>query len=275
MQNCPGCQMLMDDDAAQCSACRSEPSEPSVASSGGTVLGGRTAVLERPTSVPMPATVTYRTPRGRRGGRGVLILLLLALGGGGVLLAMALRGEGPLAETVVEAGLVAAPVVSVPGAWSSASSEAGGFRAAMPSGAQRIEAPIDPANPAAGTVHGYETRLGEGGSTRVVGMDLAPRPDLVRAAAADAAAFSALIDSTVRSIGGGTAVETVRRDVRVGNGRAVDVVVVDEAEGVTTRARYHLVGSRLLGVVTTGLDEGADRLDEVHSKVLESFRPTV
>jgi hypothetical protein len=77
----------------------------------------------------------------------------------------------------------------------------------------------------------------------------------------------------VASTATATATETVRRDVPVGNGRAVDLVVVDEAEGVTTRARYHLVGGHLLGVVTTGLDEGADRLDEVHARVLDSFRP--
>lgn len=271
MQSCPVCQMLMDDHATSCEGCEVDAS---AGATGGSPLSGSTAVLERLASVPMPTAVTYRTPRGRRGGRGVVALVLLGLAGGCVLVALALRGDGPLASPMIEIGLIEAPVVSVPGAWTAVSSELGGFRSAMPAGAQRIEAPLDPANPGAGTLHGYETRLGEGGSTKVIGMDLGPQPDLVRAAAADAAAFSTLVDWTVAWSSGGDVVETVRREVPVGNGRAVDLVAVDESRGVTTRARYHLVGSRLLSVVTTGLDEGADRLDEVHSKVLESFRPT-
>jgi hypothetical protein len=232
---------------------------------------GGIAVLERPVDPLYAPGARYRTRSGA--GRRVMVVVALVLGGFAVLVALALRGQGPLAEQVVDVGLVGAPVVSVPGAWVTASSERGGFSAAMPAGVQRLEVPFDPADPTAGALHGYRTQLGEGGSTQVVGWDLGGRPELVRSATDDPAAFSALVDWMVASMSTATATETVRRDVPVGNGRAVDLVVVDEAEGVTTRARYHLAGGHLLGVVTSGLDEGADRLDEVHARVLDSFRP--
>jgi hypothetical protein len=72
----------------------------------------------------------------------------------------------------------------------------------------------------------------------------------------------------------GSGVETVRRDIPVGNGRAVDVVVVDESAGTTTRARYLLANGRMYAVVTSGLDAGAENLDEVHSRMLGSFEAT-
>jgi len=282
--------MLMDDDRELCEVCAAEQAgtsgrsrhapEQLRAGVGDTHEAslrearphkGGIAVLERPVDPLYAPGARYRTRSGA--GRRVVVVVALVLGGFAVLVALALRGQGPLAEQVVDVGLVGAPVVSVPGAWVTASSERGGFSAAMPAGVQRLEVPFDPADPTAGALHGYRTQLGEGGSTQVVGWDLAGRPELVRSATDDPAAFSALVDWMVASMSTATATETVRRDVPVGNGRAVDLVVVDEAEGVTTRARYHLAGGHLLGVVTSGLDEGADRLDEVHARVLDSFRP--
>ena len=282
--------MLMDDDQELCDVCAAERAGPSGRSRhapeqlragvGDTHKAspreaspreGGIAVLERPVDPLYAPGARYRTRSGA--GRRVMVVVALVLGGFAVLVALALRGQGPLAEQVVDVGLVGAPVVSVPGAWVTASSERGGFSAAMPAGVQRLEAPFDPADPTAGALHGYRTQLGEGGSTLVDGGELGGRPELVRSATDDPAAFSALVDWMVASMSTATATETVRRDVPVGNGRAVDLVVVDEAEGVTTRARYHLAGGHLLGVVTSGLDEGADRLDEVHARVLDSFRP--
>lgn len=284
--------MLMDDDRELCEVCAAEQAGTSGRSRHApeqlragvgdaheaspheaSPHEGGIAVLERPVDPLYAPGARYRTRSGA--GRRVVVVGALVLGGFAVLVALALRGQGPLAEQVVDVGLVGAPVVSVPGAWVTASSERGGFSAAMPAGVQRLETPFDPADPTAGGLHGYRTQLGGGGSTQVVGWDLAGRPELVRSATDDPAAFSALVDWMVASMSRrtATATETVRRDVPVGNGRAVDLVVVDEAEGVTTRARYHLVGGHLLGVVTTGLDEGADRLDEVHARVLDSFRP--
>lgn len=274
--------MLMDDDRELCEVCAAERTGTSgrsrhapehLRSSAGGPHDGGVAVLERSEYPLGEPGLSHRTRSGA--GRRVVVVVALVLGGLVVLVVLALRGQGPIADDLVDAGLIGAPVVSVPGAWVTASSERGGFSAAMPAGLQRLEAPFDPADPTAGALHGYRTQLGEGGSTQVVGWDLAGRPELVRSATDDPAAFSALVDWMVASMAAGTptATETVRRDVPVGNGRAVDLVVVDEAAGVTTRARYHLVGNDLLAVVTTGLDEGADRLDEVHARVLDSFRP--
>ena len=89
----------------------------------------------------------------------------------------------------------------------------------------------------------------------------------------DPAAFGGLVDAMVSGLVGATehGRETVRREVPVGNGRAVDVVVVDDTAGTTARARYLLADGRMYAVVTTGLDEGAKDLDEVHARMLASF----
>ena len=280
MLNCPRCQMLMDDDLDLCEVCAAEQPGASGRSrhapehlrvEAGDPHDGGVAVLDRPEHTLGDPGLSYRTRSGA--GRRVVVVLALVLGGLAVLVALAVRGQGPLADDLVEAGLVGAPVVSVPGAWVTASSERGGFSASLPAGAQPLETPFDPADLSAGALHGFRTQLGEGGSTRVVALDLSGRPDLVRAADGDAAAFSALVDWMVATMTAGFGTETVRREVPVGNGRAVDLVVVDDAEGVTTRVRYHLAGDHLFGVITTGLDEGADQLDEVHARVLDSFRP--
>lgn len=279
MQNCPTCQMLMDDHEVVCASCAAESALGGPLSSthtaSGAAAGSATAVLERPASVPMPQTVRYRSPgeHRRRGVVVVLVLVLVAAIAG--LVVMGLRGEGPLARTVVEAGLVAPPVVSVPDAWSTVASDDGAFRLAMPRGATELSEVVDAANPAAGSTYGYEVQLGEGGSAAVVSSDFGMAPADIMAID-DPARFDGMVDAMVAGmIGpGGTSRETVRRDVPVGNGRAADLVVVDEATASTARVRILLADGRMYMVMTSGSDEGADRLDEVHARLLDTFETT-
>jgi hypothetical protein len=93
----------------------------------------------------------------------------------------------------------------------------------------------------------------------------------------DPAAFDGLVSTLAAGLEGLTdhGTETVRRDVPVGFGRAVDVVIVDDVEGVTTRVRYVLADGRVYALVTSGVDEGAEQLDEVHARLLETFEPSV
>jgi hypothetical protein len=284
MQNCPSCQMLMEDHEALCPSCAAERAAAS--SFGPVVIGGHssmtsgaapaaTAVLERPTAVPMPTTVRYRTP-GEHRRVWVLAVVVLALLGGVVALGvMAMQGDGPLAQVAVDAGLAAPPVVDVPDEWVRRSSTEGAFRIEMPAGATDLKGLVDAANPASGSTYGFQTTFGQGGSTAVVSTDFGMAPGTL-AAMDDPAAFGGLVDAMVSGLIAGTdqGEETVRREVPVGNGRAVDVVVVDDVAGTTTRARYLLADGRMYAVVTAGLDEGAEALDEVHARMLGSFETT-
>ncbi len=284
MQNCPSCQMLMEDHEALCPSCAAERADAS--SFGPVVIGGHssmpsgaapsaTAVLERPTAVPMPSTVRYRTPGEHRRVWVVGVVVLALLGGVVALGVMAMRGDGPLAEVAVDAGLAEPPVVDVPDAWVRRSSAEGAFRIEMPAGATDLAGLVDAANPASGSTYGFQTTFGRGGSTAVVSTDFGMAPGTL-AAMDDPAAFGGLVDAMVSGLIAGTdqGVETVRREVPVGNGRAVDVVVVDDVAGTTTRARYLLADGRMYAVVTAGLDEGAAALDEVHARMLASFETT-
>ena len=306
--------MLMEDDEALCGACVDERAASSVGrSSPGSVappalrpppgIGGGTALLERPATgaVPLPEAVRYRTAGGhRRAVKGVVWLVLLAAAVA-ALVVVALRGEGPIAEAAVEAGLVAPPVVSVPSAWGTVAPDGAGFRVSMPAGAASTDGISAGLGPQAAGMVGVASALGKGGSTTVVSDGLARTPAEV-AALDDPSAFGALVDSmagalatsTVSPIGtassssagvgpGGDAaaavppatpmagIETVRREAPVGNGRAIDVVVVDDAAAVTIRVRFLLADGRVHVVVTIGLDEGHRRLDDVHARVLGSL----
>jgi len=312
MQNCPNCQMLMEDDELLCVACTDEiaaaassvarPS-PGTASPG---IGVGIALLERPVTgaVPLPEAVRYRSPGGRRRAvRGVVWLVVLAAALA-ALAVMALRGEGPIAEAAVEAGLVAPPVVSVPSSWQTVAPAGAGFRVSMPVGAASVDDVSAGLGPEAAGMVGMASALGQGGSTTVVSDGLARTPAGI-AALDDPATFGALIDSmvgalvtsTANSIGTASssstgvglegdvaavppaapvaAIETMRRQAPVGNGRAVDVVVLDEAAAITTRARFLLADGRVHVVVTTGIDEGNRRLDEVHARVISTLETTV
>lgn len=270
MQNCPGCQMLMDDDESLCPTCVEQRSGHAgsgarVAAALGSVPSAGTAVLDRPTVAAGPSTLRYRQPgRHRRTTRMVVVvgLVLVALA---VLGVMAARGDGPLADAAVAAGLVAPSVVDVPDRWVTASSDAGGFRATLPEGARAYVAVPGRSAATTGVPEGFEVDLGSGGSATLTWGPLGAPPG------ADDAAL--LQESVTRLSQGLTAaapgsVETIRREVPVGNGRAADLVVIDDAGATTTRARVWLVGGRVLTVVTAGDDRGAAELDEVHARLL-------
>jgi hypothetical protein len=214
-----------------------------------------TAVLDRPTVAAGPSTLRYREPGRHRRTTRLVVVVGLALVALAVLGVMAARGDGPLADAAVDAGLVAPPVVDVPDRWVTASSDAGGFRATLPEGARA----------ATGAAEGFEADLGPGGSAVVTWSPLAAPPG-----ADDAVLLqeSATRLSQALSAAAPGSMETIRREVPVGNGRAADLVVIDEAGATTTRARIWLVGGRVLTVVTAGDDRGADELDEVHARLL-------
>jgi hypothetical protein len=273
MQNCPRCQMLMDDHETLCSTCAAEQPSSFAASSVpiGSAPAGTppVAVLDRPVAVPMPATVQYRQAgRSRRGGP-VLAVVVLLLGAVGVLVLMGVRGDGPLARTVVEVGLVAPPAVSIPTMWGTYASTAGSFSVDLPADAVEVDGPIDAANPAAGTAVGFEVPLGVEGEAAVVAMSGPALQSTLEGV--DDAGFVDLIRFFVADSPDGET--TVTRDVPTGNGRAVDVVQIDEDAGTTTRVRFHAAGGRLFVIGTTGVDEYQAELDAAHARIVDSLRP--
>lgn len=275
--------MLMEDDETLCSVCAVERATPppfrGVAGSPSTeaFVGGpptgataATAVLERPApGIPMPQTVRFRTKKQRRMSPAVLVVLLLLVGAIGVLVGMGVRGEGPLAEQVVDMGLVAPPAVSVPDAWAERTSKDGHFSVDLPAGASVLDEPVNLSDPAAGTVRGFELDLGVGGEASVAAVEQPGAAELV--GSADDAAFAMLVQRFVSNADLGEV--GVTRDVQVGNGRAVDVVLIDESDARTTRARFHEAGGRLYLLVTSGLDEYGDDLDRVHARLTDTFDP--
>ncbi len=286
MLNCPRCQMLMEDHEPLCAVCAAEAAAaprlvermavPGVtaggALAGGAGSGSATALLERPTAIPMPTSVTYRGVASRRTNTriGVLVVLVVVvLGAVGVMTA---KGEGPLAGMLIEAGVLEAAPVTVPDSWMLVTSSGGAFRVDLPAHATELDLSIDPSSPAAATTFGYQASLGEGGSTVVISSDLGMGGGV--GALDDPTAFTSLVDSMVGGLLGTSpdGRETVRRDVPVGNGRAVDVVIVDDRADSTIRAHYLLAGDRVYAMVTRGVDEGGEALDEVHARVVDSFR---
>ncbi len=276
--------MLMEDHESLCAVCANAAAsaprliEPvGVPGVGAQLVGagagrGATALLERPAAIPMPSKVTYRSAASRRDGTRILVLgavVVALLVGVGVVTA---RGGGPLARVLVDAGLLEPAPVTVPDSWTTITSQGGAFSVELPTGADDLELSIDPTSPAAATTFGYQASLGEGGSTVVISSDLGMGGGV--GALDDPIAFTSLVDSMVGGLLGTSTDgrETVRREVPVGNGRAVDVVIVDDSASSTIRAHYLLAGGRVYAVVTRGVDEGASALDEVHGRVVNSFQ---
>lgn len=264
--------MLMDDHETLCATCASEqpPSFAAAPVSTGTAAGApAVAVLDRPTAVPMPATVQFRQPGRSRSGARVAVVVLVLLGALGVLVVMGARGDGPLARTVVEVGLVAPPAVSIPSTWATFSSDDGGFEVDLPANAEELSGPIDAADPGAGAAVGYEIPLGVSGEAAVVAMS---GPTLQSTLdAVDDAGFVDLVRFFVADSPDGEA--TVTRDVPTGNGRAVDVVQIDEQAGTTTRVRFHAAEGRLFVIGTSGADEYQAELDAAHARMVDSLEP--
>ncbi len=269
--------MLMDDHETMCATCAAEQppsfgasSVPSGSAAAGVVAGApAVAVLDRPVAVPMPATVQFRQPGRSRSGARVALVVLVLLGALGVLVVMGARGDGPLARTVVEVGLVAPPAVSIPSTWGTFTSDDGGFSVDLPANAEELSEPIDAADPGAGSAVGYEVPLGVSGEAAVVAMS-GPRLQSTLDAVDDAGFVDLIRFFVAGSPDGET---TVTRDVPTGNGRAVDVVQIDEGAGTTTRVRFHAAEGRLFVIGTSGVDEYQAELDAAHARIVDSLEP--
>jgi len=268
MTSCPGCGFLMGDQERLCASCSSdhESGDRRVRfdlDAGEAAVGGppggttATAVLERraPTAPPMPERVQYRVRR--KGGRrtAVVALAVLALLAGGVL--AGLDGRGPLAGPMVEAGVASPPAVRIPAAWVGVTSEEGGFRAALPQGAQ----------PLGEGLVGYSTAVGERAALTVFSTDFDLGPGMAQYRSA--AGLDELVERF--SVAFALGHELVRRDVRAAEGWATDAVFVTD-DGVTTRARFHLARDRFHVLTTSGPDAAMGPLDEAHPRMLSEFR---
>lgn len=248
---------------------------PGVGAVGRGRRGTATAVRERATTRSVaPPVLQYRRPgMRRRVVRTTVVTSVLGIAAL-ALVVPGVRGDGPLAPILERAGLDAPQVVDVPSDWRSMGSSAGAFTAKLPVGASDVGGPMDPANPAAGAFWGLSVDLGDGGATAVLSTDgggigvAGIMDDPVRLSAALDAMGA---DLSPQPIAG---VETMRKDKPYGNGRAVDLVVVDDTAGITERTRVIVSRGRLYAIVTTGVDHSAARLDEVHARVLASFDAT-
>ncbi len=88
MQNCPSCQMLMEDHEALCPSCAQARDAaptllgaPSFVSPSTGPGGTATAVLERPVAAPVPGEIRYRQPGEHRRAWTIGVLLAVVLGG--------------------------------------------------------------------------------------------------------------------------------------------------------------------------------------------------
>ena len=268
MKNCPRCSFLMDDHEAICETCAEQDrgriavtDDPIAAAP---VHGVGTAVLERPTVVPLSESATFRAG----GGRGVSLptvvigAVIAALLTAGVV--TGLQNQGPLAVPLQQIGLIEPPVVVVPDQWVTVTSAEGGFSVSMPAGV--TDAAIDEQLAATG-VKGFAADLGEQGRMLAVSTDLGRSPAEMQALDTDAG-FATFVDFYVSTAGLGE--ETVRREVQVSHGRAIDSVLVLDDE-YTTRVRFMMTGGRFVVLSTAGHDSGASALDEAHPKLVDSF----
>ena len=283
VKNCPRCSFLMDDHESICTTCAEAEPSPLLAADPGAAAaaagavpasvqlppsghGASTAVLERPTVVPLSDSATFRPPSsGGVSWPAVIIgsLLAAALTVGVV---MGLRHEGPLAVPLQQIGLTDPPVVSVPDQWVALSSADAGFSVHMPAGA--VNTSDSPEMTALG-VSGFTIDLGAEGRMIAVSTDFGQGPAAMRDKDTDAG-FGALVDYYIAGMGLGE--ETVRREVQTSHGRAVDSVIVLD-DRITTRARFMLIGDRFVVLQTGGPDSGAAVLDEAHPRLIDSFDP--
>jgi len=281
VKECPSCSFLVPDGQSLCDSCRTGQRvtfpidelrgdefvltgpPPSMAPGGGRP---GTMLLERPAPGIGGRAVSYRDPaRTRRVAvRSIVALVVVAVLTG--LGAMAMRGEGPLASTFVSLGLADPPPVVVPSAWTRVTSTEGRFSAELPVGAVERSEPVDPADPARGTYHGFEVELGDEGGIAVLSTDLGRDLDGL-----DDAGFDLLVDRFLLEEELG--VETVRRDVLVGVGRAKDSVVAAPEGERASRIRFLLAGGRLHVLATHGPDEYSRKLDEAHARLIAGYAP--
>ena len=112
----------------------------------------------------------------------------------------------------------------------------------------------------------YEVELGDEGGIAVLSTDLGRDLDGL-----DDAGFDLLVDRFLLEEELG--VETVRRDVLVGVGRAKDSVVAAPEGERASRIRFLLAGGRLHVLATHGPDEYSRKLDEAHARLIAGYAP--
>lgn len=262
----------MGDDEQLCSSCSSDGAsglddrrvrfdlDAAESAAGGASAGGATAtaVLERraPLVQPMPEHVQYRNRR--RGGRRTLVMALAALVLLVAVVVVGLDGRGPLAGPMVEAGLAEPPAVRIPTHWVGVSSDEGGFRAALPQGAEALGEGLA----------GYSTPVGDRAALTVFSTDFDLGPAGMEPYRSSAG-VDELVDRYTATFGLGD--EMVRREARAAEGWATDAVYVTD-DGVTTRARFHLARDRFYVLTTSGPDSAMDQLDGAHPRMLSEFR---
>lgn len=226
---------------------------------------GSVSLLERPVAGPPRQELQLRDPGwSRRTVRACLVLLVLLVGTG-VLGAMAMSGEGPLAPAAVSLGLADPPLVQVPRTWVTTTSAEGKLSVELPLGAVEAEALFDQRDPNRGKLTGHSVTLGPRGKMLVLSTDAIGGAPV---GSPDDAQLQLLVDAFLADERYGA--ETVRREALLGSGHAVDSVVVSHDERSTTRIRFLADGGRLHLLITTGSDEGARDLDEAHGRLIDS-----
>lgn len=272
VKNCPRCSFLMDDHEALCATCAEPegaavPGRDEAISAAAPLHAGGTAVLERPTVVPLSESATFRTAGsgGVSASKVVIASVLAALLTVGVV--MGVRNQGPLSVPMQRLGVIDPPVVVVPARWSGVTPTEGGFKVSMPVGATAITE--DPFGVSAG-MKGHVVELGPEGRMVAMSTDFGRDPAGMRLLDTDEG-FASLVSLYVG--GAGLGGETVRREVQISHGRALDsVLVLDDQH--TTRARFMMTGGRFVVLLTEGDDSGAAALDEAHPRLVDSFDPS-
>ena len=164
-----------------------------------------------------------------------MLVVSVALGAGiAAVVAFDARSDGPLTEQLVRLGVLGESVVSVPDAWSTIElgESAGGsveLEAALPNERSPVTAALPVPAPPGVQLAGDEATLGPLGTTAALSSGLGGA-----AAAFDGdAGLGSLADAIVATVPGQ---ELSRRTAMIGDGRALDVVVV--ATGSQGVARF-------------------------------------
>lgn len=261
----------MAEDEQMCAACssptpRSFPlDDVTAAAADGVSVPGSTLLLSRPATTGSRNDVRFRDPEKSRRIGTMLLLLVAILAVLGVLGTMAMRGDGPLASTAVSLGLTDPPAVDVPRNWATTTSAEGKFSVELPLGSAPLTTSDHPPFAASPGFVGYSVDLGTEGRMLVLSSEVGGG-----SATIDDAGLNWLVDTFVADGRYGT--ETVRRDGLISTGPVKDSVIVD-GDSHAARVRFHLSGGRLHVLATVGPDDASRKLDEAHSRLLESFEP--
>ncbi|CAN5399286.1 hypothetical protein BH10ACT3_BH10ACT3_02710 [soil metagenome] len=279
MKACPGCSFLIDDEQTLCSHCEADQARYEQARLASEVEkaielpAGSTALLAPPRVAAIPESVKYRAPR--RTINPKIILLLIPIGIV-VVVAMAFAGQGPLADQLISRGWIERPTVIFTPSWGSVTDPGRTFEASMPAGSMDVYGPMDEASPAAGNLIGEHVAGEQGGHMEVMWSDFGMSPEAMDAYETP----QGVRDLATRFIAAQkmTGEQTVSRDVIVGQGAAVDTVLVNGTIGaspdsLTSRVRFQVADGRFFALITTGPDTESRELDLAHRRLVASFTP--